>query len=80
MIPEIGHFFLAIALSLALVQSFLPILGAAPGNALWMQSARYSAMGQMLFVSVAFAALMRSFVVSDFTVRNVTENLHSLNP
>jgi len=80
MIPEIGHFALALALSLAVVQSVLPILGASHGNVRWMQSARSSAIGQVFFVGVAFAALMRSFVASDFTVRNVAENSHSLKP
>jgi cytochrome c-type biogenesis protein CcmF len=80
MIPEIGHFALALALALALVQSVVPILGASRGNFLWMHSARASAVGQLFFVAVAFAALMRSFVVSDFTVLNVVENSHSMKP
>ncbi|BBU59591.1 cytochrome c biogenesis protein CcmF (plasmid) [Mameliella alba] len=80
MIPEIGHFSLALALALAIVQSVLPILGASRGNVVWMQSAQSSAMGQVVFVGLAFAALMRSFVVSDFTVLNVVENSHSLKP
>ncbi|SFQ02418.1 heme lyase CcmF/NrfE family subunit [Tranquillimonas alkanivorans] len=80
MIPELGHFALALALGLALVQSVLPLAGASRGNLLWMRSARASSLGQLLFVAVAFAALMRSFVVSDFTVRNVVENSHSLKP
>ena len=41
MIPEIGQFALALALSIALVQSVLPMLGAARGVILWMQSARH---------------------------------------
>ncbi|ETW11214.1 cytochrome c-type biogenesis protein CcmF [Roseivivax marinus] len=45
-----------------------------------MQSARASASGQLLFLAIAFAALIRSFVVSDFTVRNVVENSHSMKP
>ncbi|MGR3755915.1 MAG: heme lyase CcmF/NrfE family subunit [Tranquillimonas sp.] len=80
MIPEIGHFALALALALALAQSVIPILGASRGNLVWMRSARATALGQCLFIAVAFAALMRSFVVSDFTVRNVVENSHSLKP
>ncbi|WP_370270265.1 heme lyase CcmF/NrfE family subunit [Nioella sp.] len=80
MIPEIGHFSLALALALALVQSVLPILGAARSNAAWMQSAQSSALGQVVFIALAFGALMRSFVVSDFTVLNVVENSHSLKP
>ena len=80
MIPEIGHFSLALALALAIVQGVLPILGVSRGNVVWMQSAQSSAMGQVVFVGLAFAALMRSFVVSDFTVLNVVENSHSLKP
>ena len=80
MTPEIGHFALALALGLALVQSFLPLLGANRGNLLWMESSRATSIGQLVLVTVAFAALMRSFVVSDFTVRNVAANSHSLKP
>ena len=80
MIAEIGQFSLALALATALVQSVLPMLGAARGNLLWMRTARSSSIAQLVFIAIAFAALMRSFVVSDFTVRNVYENSHSLKP
>ncbi|UZD90848.1 heme lyase CcmF/NrfE family subunit [Cognatishimia activa] len=80
MIPEIGHFALILALALALVQSVLPIWGAARNDGAWMHSAQWSALGQVLFVGTAFAALMTSFVRSDFTVVNVVENSHSLKP
>ncbi len=80
MTPEIGHFALALALAMALVQSVLPILGAARGNVLWMQSAKWSSLGQVFFASIAFFALLQAFVTSDFTVKNVIENSHSLKP
>ncbi|MSU91166.1 heme lyase CcmF/NrfE family subunit [Rhodobacteraceae bacterium 2CG4] len=80
MIPEIGQFALALALATALVQSVLPMLGAARGNALWMRSARSSSIAQLVFIGIAFAALMQAFVVSDFTVANVVENSNSLKP
>ena len=80
MTPEIGHFALALALAMALVQSVLPILGAGRGNILWMQSARWSSFGQVFFVGIAFLALMQAFVTSDFTVKNVVENSNSLKP
>jgi cytochrome c-type biogenesis protein CcmF len=80
MTPELGHFALALALAMALVQSVLPILGAAHGNILWMRSAKWSSLGQMFFASIAFLALMQAFVISDFTVKNVIENSHSLKP
>jgi cytochrome c-type biogenesis protein CcmF len=80
MIPEIGQFSLAIALGFALVQSILPILGASRGNVFWMRSAHATSLAQVTFTLIAFAALMRSFVVSDFTVLNVVENSNSLKP
>ena len=80
MIPEIGQFALTLALGVALVQSVLPMLGAARNNLLWMRSARSSAIAQLVFIAIAFAALVRSFIVSDFTVANVVENSHSLKP
>ena len=80
MIPEIGQFALALALGAALVQSVLPIAGAARGDAAWMRSARATAFAQAALLAVAFGALMRSFMVSDFTVANVAANSHSLKP
>ena len=80
MIPEIGQFALALALAAALVQSVLPIAGAARGDVTWMRSAAATALLQTGLLAVAFAALIRSFVVSDFTVVNVAENSHSLKP
>ena len=80
MIPEIGHFALVLALALALVQSVLPIWGAARNDLIWMKSATWSSLGQVFFTVIAFAALMTSFVKSNFTVVNVVENSHSLKP
>ncbi|WP_424966252.1 heme lyase CcmF/NrfE family subunit [Dinoroseobacter sp. S375] len=80
MIPEIGNFALMLALAAALVQSVLPMAGAARRNVLWMQSAITTALIQCALLAVAFAALMRSFIVSDFTVVNVVANSHSLKP
>ena len=80
MIPEIGHFSLVLALSLALVQSVLPIWGAARNDVIWMRSALWSSLGQVVFTGIAFVALMISFIRSDFTVVNVVENSNSLKP
>lgn len=80
MIPEIGNFALMLALAAALVQSVLPMLGASRRNVLWMQSAITTSLIQCALLVVAFGALMRSFVVSDFTVVNVVANSHSLKP
>lgn len=80
MTPEIGQFALVLALAVAIVQSVLPIVGANTGRVLWMESAKTTAAIQVTLVAIAFGALMRSFVVSDFTVQNVVENSHSLKP
>ncbi|WP_298261806.1 heme lyase CcmF/NrfE family subunit [uncultured Litoreibacter sp.] len=80
MIPELGQFALSLALIAALVQSVLPMWGAARGNVLWMRSSQASALAQFLLIAFAFAALMRSYIVSDFTVENVINNSHSLQP
>jgi cytochrome c-type biogenesis protein CcmF len=80
MIPEIGHLALALALAVALAQSTLPMLGASRQNIVWMRTGQTTALLQFALVLVAFAALMWSFVVSDFTVRNVVANSHSLKP
>lgn len=80
MIPEIGQFALSLALLAALLQSVVPMLGAARGNRLWMSFGGATATAQFILLFIAFAALMRSFVVSDFTVLNVVENSNSLKP
>ena len=83
MIPELGHFALVLALLLAAAQSVLPLVGAARGEArgaLLMATGPTTALAHALFVSLSFACLMWSFAVSDFSVRNVVENSHSLKP
>lgn len=80
MIPELGHYALILALCVALVQSSIPLIGAANGNYHWMAVARPAARAQLLLVALAFAALMWSFIENDFTVRYVAHNSNSLLP
>ncbi|RMD70440.1 MAG: c-type cytochrome biogenesis protein CcmF, partial [Gammaproteobacteria bacterium] len=80
MIPEIGHFALILALSLALVQAILPLAGAARGIPNWMAVARPAARAQFLFIAIAFAALTYSFIQNDFSVRYVATNSNSALP
>ena len=80
MIPEIGHFALILALLVALVQGTVPMIGAARGDGAWMALARPASLAQLACVGIAFAALMYSFVVSDFSVALVAENSHSAKP
>ncbi|HET6628732.1 MAG TPA: heme lyase CcmF/NrfE family subunit [Woeseiaceae bacterium] len=74
MIPEIGHFALVLALSLALCQGVLPLVGAHRNNAALMAVARPAANGQFVFVLIAFASLAASFLQSDFSVLYVANN------
>jgi cytochrome c-type biogenesis protein CcmF len=74
MIPEIGHFALILALSLALCQSVMPLLGAHRGDAALMTVARPAALGQFVFVVIAFMCLAYAFLSSDFSVLYVANN------
>ncbi|HSD70616.1 MAG TPA: cytochrome c biogenesis protein CcsA, partial [Woeseiaceae bacterium] len=74
MIPEIGHFALILALSLAICQALLPLAGAHRGDQAMMAVARPAALGQLLFVSVAFVCLAWSFLQSDFSVLYVANH------
>ena len=80
MIPEIGHLALIIAFVLALLQCVLPIWGAQVGNYQLMAVARPTATLQLLFVLIAFCALIFSFINNDFSVLNVAENSNSSLP
>ncbi|MEP6608122.1 MAG: heme lyase CcmF/NrfE family subunit [Burkholderiaceae bacterium] len=80
MIPEIGNFALILALLLATAQAVLPIAGAASGDRTWMAVARPAARGQALFITVAFACLITSFVSNDFSVANVASNSNTQLP
>ena len=75
MMVEIGHYALVLAFGLALVQGTLPLWGAARGDAGLIALARSTALGQFVFVSVAFGALIHAFATSDFSVVNVAVQL-----
>ena len=80
MITETGHFVLILALALAVFQMIVPMYGAAKNDARLMATAQTSAIAQFLLVSLAFAALTRGYLVSDFTIKNVYANSHSAKP
>ncbi len=80
MIAELGQFTLILALCVAIVQATLPMIGASRNNAALMAVAPMTAIGQLICLSVSFAALIHAFVTSDFSVLNVVQNSHSLKP
>jgi len=69
-----------LALFVALVQSVVPVVGAARGQAGWMGVGRSAALVQFLLIALAMGALMHAYAVSDFSVINVVENSHSAKP
>jgi cytochrome c-type biogenesis protein CcmF len=80
MIPELGHYALVLALALGLIQSVAPIVGAKTRDAALMRLASSTALMQFLLVATSFGALVTCYVTSDFSVKTVFENSHSLMP
>ena len=80
MIAELGHFALILAGFVALVQAVVPFVGAHRGWSSWMELAVPAASAQFLLTLLSFAALMHAFVTSDFSLKLVVENSHSLKP
>ncbi len=80
MIVEFGHYALILALLVALVQAALPLAGAARNNTAWMNVAMPASLLLLALIAIAFLALMRAYVGSDFSVQNVADNSHVLKP
>ena len=80
MIAEIGQFVLILALVLAGIQATVPLWGVARSDAAMMRLADRTAIGQVMALLAAFAALTHGFVTSDFSLEVVFQNSHSLKP
>ena len=80
MTPELGVFALTLAFVLSLAQAFFGLGGAWRGKAEWMSVARPAVAGQFVFVVMAFACLVYSFVNNDFSVLYVARNSNSQLP
>ena len=80
MIPEIGHFALILALSMAIALGTLPIIGANRNIIGWIQLARPAAFGQFLFMAIAYGCLTYSFINHDFSVAYVAQNSNTALP
>ena len=79
-VPEIGHFALILALSMAVVQAVVPVMGVQRGIAGWIAVARPLAYGQLLFVAIAYYCLTYSFISHDFSVAYVAANSNTQLP
>src|SRR5260370_2359574 len=80
MAPELGVFSLILAFVLSLSQAFFGLTGAWRGKAVWMAVARPAVTGQFVFVIMALACLVYSFVNNDFSVMYVARNSNSQLP
>ena len=80
MISELGHFALTLAFFVACIQCVVPLIGAMTGRAALMALAAPAASAHFFLILGSFLALMHAFITSDFTVRLVALNSHSLKP
>ncbi len=80
MIVELGHFALILALFVSVVQSVVPLVGAARANPAWMATARPCALATFGLMALAMGALTYAYVTSDFSVVNVAQNSHTDKP
>ena len=80
MIVETGHYALALALAVALLQSVLPVWGARRRDPGLTAFAVTAAVTQFALVAYAFAALTYAHVTSDFSLTTVVENSLTTKP
>ncbi len=80
MLAEFGHIALIIAFGVALLQSVLPLLGAARRDSRLMAFGDRAAVLQFILIAVSYAALTAIFIGSDFSVELAAQNSHSDKP
>ncbi len=80
MINEIGHFTLLLAFCVALIQATVPLFGAHKGRIDLMAISESAANLQFALLFASFGALTHAFITSDFSVKLVVLNSHSLKP
>ena len=80
MINEIGHFTLLLAFCVALLQATVPLFGAHKGRIDLMAISESAANLQFALLLASFGALTHAFMTSDFSVKLVVLNSHSLKP
>ena len=80
MINEIGHFTLLLAFCVALIQATVPLFGAHKGRIDLMAISESAANLQFALLLASFGALTHAFMTSDFSVKLVVLNSHSLKP
>ena len=79
-LTEIGHFALALAFALAIIQSIMLFRGARSGDQATIKLGWLSAHLTFILVAASFVILTTAFVQSDFSVALVAAHSHSLKP
>jgi len=77
---EIGHLAMIAAFVTALIASVLPVAGWRMSSGPMMRAADNLALAQFGFLLLSFMILMSAYMNADFSVTNVWENSHSLQP
>ncbi len=80
MIPELGQFALVLALSAAIVQFAVPLIGLATRTPAWIGMARSAAQTQFMLVALSYACLTYSFITHDFSVSYVAQTSNTQLP
>lgn len=80
MSAQVGYFALLLALALSFVQAVAPFVAARRRDAAIASLIDQAALGQLVFIVVAFASLTYAFVTSDFSLQVVAANSHTTKP
>ncbi|MCA0044576.1 heme lyase CcmF/NrfE family subunit [Celeribacter litoreus] len=80
MLVELGHFALVMAFVVAIAQTVLPLWGAQTGNRAMMAVSEPAALVQLVLIAFSFGVLTYAFVTSDFSLKVVVDNSHTLKP
>ncbi len=80
MISELGLLALILALTTALIQASLPLIGATKGMSNWISVARPAAYAQALFLLISYICLTTAFVSNDFSTAYVAQNSNTALP
>ena len=80
MLNELAHLGLTVALVVALLGTVIPLVAARLNYLYWMRLAPVLSLLQFLLVAFAFIILTLAFIKSDFSLRVVLLNSHTLKP
>ncbi|HMB11303.1 heme lyase CcmF/NrfE family subunit [Saliniramus sp.] len=80
MLIEVGHFALALALGLSVIQMVVPFWGARTNDPVLMSVGAPASVGVFALVLFSFGVLTYAYVTSDFSLTNVYANSHSQKP